>query len=127
MVGVLKLGLAYGIAEYLHAMANVLHIVSSPVSPSWALYYISFNDPPYPILFPALEKVVLAGGVLLLFGLFEAALSAAMGIFMATIPSVNKTVQYRIGICLRAIPRCSMTVISTRGHAPMAMSLQTMP
>jgi len=111
MAAFLKLGLAYGVAQYLFDAPTEV----PPTALERAFYYLKYNFGPYgcstsygyiyhnyvPI---SLWAVVRAGVVLGAFGLIEAALLCAIGLISALIIKKNSAFQLGLAVFLRFVP-----------------------
>jgi len=102
LAGVLKVGLACGIAQFFH---SELRPWSAEPSVRQAFNYISYNQPyDYFPINPNWHAVLRAAVILVLFGLVEAGLLAAIGLLSSLSLRKIGSVQLMVGIGLRVLP-----------------------
>lgn len=104
-----RLGSAYAMTQFLHSYRPGYPVKYS--LPQWfdrlgsPFYYISYNDMSnFFTYYPSLELIVRAGAVLVLFGLFEAALLTAFGLCSGFVIRKSTPLHFVFSVLLRSFP-----------------------
>lgn len=96
----LRLGLAYGVAQRLNSMGGTENCtgITAPFC------YVSHNYPYSPVLLsnPLIPKVIIAGGLCLIFAMVELTFLVALGLFAALLVHRHNLMRSIVSLCFRA-------------------------